>query len=64
MEAKVIGEEYDGNRLVRSWVLDEEAVHSLAEDASQKHSVLLWLKKGFLPDGFPTSVTADYVGAY
>ncbi|EIE25577.1 DUF647-domain-containing protein [Coccomyxa subellipsoidea C-169] len=64
MGTRIVGEEYDGNRLVRSWVLDQKAgaVESLGVDASNESSVLLWLKKGFLPDGYPDAVTSDYVG--
>lgn len=60
----IIGEEYNGVRLVRSWVLEKEAgaVHSVTEDASQDRSIVLWLRKGFLPDGYPNSVTPDYLG--
>lgn len=64
MKERVIGEEYDGERLVRSWVFknDTEAVQSIA-DGSQDRSLLIWLKKGFLPDKYPNSVTPDYIGA-
>ena len=66
MGTRIVGEEYDGNRLVRSWFLDQKAgaVESLGEDASNESSVLLWFKKGFLPDGYPDAVTSDYVGAF
>ncbi len=65
MEKRVVGEEYDGERLVRSWVFENgtEAVQSIS-DVSQHPSLLRWLKKGFLPDKYPDSVTPDYIGAF
>ncbi len=64
MAKRVIGEEYSGERLVRSWVFENEteAVHSVA-NGSQERSLLRWLKNGFLPNNYPDSVTPDYIGA-
>ncbi|BDA41824.1 RUS1 family protein C16orf58 homolog [Coccomyxa sp. Obi] len=62
MEKRVVGEEYDGERLVRSWVFENEteAVQSIS-NGSQDQSLLRWLRKGFLPDKYPDSVTPDYI---
>lgn len=64
MEKRIVGEEYDGERLVRSWVFENEteAVQSIS-NRSQDRSLLRWLKKGFLPDKYPDTVTPDYIGA-
>ncbi len=62
--SRLIGVEYDGNNVAESWTLDLKTgkVHGTSLGAKKTPSHLQWLQKGFLPDGYPDSVTADYLG--
>jgi hypothetical protein len=66
MQRKVVAVEYDGNRLVQRWMVEKQSrtPTASAQFSGQKHAHLHWLHRGFLPEGFPNSVTPDYLGKY